>query len=396
MAGAEQGGPAGTGRACARSHRIRAPVSLERPTFPRIRSDRRGLQRALQGRDASPRRQTMNDRVRSARRLVVKVGSSLVTNEGTGVDLDAIANWARQIAALRAAGREIVLVSSGAIVEGMKRLGWRKRPGTMHELQAAAAVGQMGLVQAYESSFRDHGLRTAQILLTHADLADRERYLNARSTLKTLLELGVVPVINENDTVVTDEIRVGDNDTLGSLVANLIEADVLVILTDQGGLFTADPRTDPTATLVAEAHAGDSRLEDMAGGAGSTLGRGGMITKVLAAKRAARSGAHTVIASGREPDALVRLGRGEAIGTLLVSDAAPLAARKQWLADHVQVSGTVKLDAGAARAVATGGKSLLPIGVSAVSGDFERGALVPCVAPHVRDVARGLSNYGAA
>lgn len=338
----------------------------------------------------------MNDRVRTARRLVVKVGSSLVTNEGAGLDLEAIANWARQVAALRAAGREIVLVSSGAIAEGMKRLGWRTRPGTMHELQAAAAVGQMGLVQAYESAFRGHGLRTAQILLTHADLADRSRYLNARSTLKTLLELGVVPVINENDTVVTDEIRVGDNDTLGSLVANLIEADVLVILTDQGGLFTADPRKDPAATLVREARAGDPLLEEMAGGAGSAIGRGGMITKVLAAKRAARSGAHTVIASGREPEVLVRLGRGEPVGTLLVSGAAPLAARKQWLADHVQVAGTVHLDAGAARAVAAGGKSLLPIGVKAIDGDFERGALVACVGPDGREVARGLVNYGAA
>jgi glutamate 5-kinase len=337
----------------------------------------------------------VSERVRSARRLVVKVGSSLVTNEGAGLDLGAIANWARQIAALRAAGREVVIVSSGAIVEGMKRLGWHKRPGTMHELQAAAAVGQMGLAQAYESSFRDHGLRTAQILLTHADLADRGRYLNARSTLKTLLELGVVPVINENDTVVTDEIRVGDNDTLGSLVSNLIEADLLVILTDQGGLFTADPRRDPAATLVAEAKAGDPRLEDMAGGAGSTLGRGGMITKVLAAGRAALGGAHTVIASGREPDVLVRLGEGESIGTLLVSDAPPLAARKQWLAGHVQAGGTLHLDAGAARAVASGGKSLLPVGVRAVSGDFERGALVACVGPDGREVARGLVNYAA-
>jgi glutamate 5-kinase len=337
----------------------------------------------------------VNERVRIAQRLVVKVGSSLVTNEGAGLDLGAIANWARQIAALRAAGREIVLVSSGAIVEGMQRLGWRKRPETMHELQAAAAVGQMGLIQAYETAFRDHGLRTAQILLTHADLADRGRYLNARSTLNTLLALGVVPVINENDTVVTDEIRVGDNDTLGSLVSNLIEADVLVILTDQGGLFTADPRKDPTAKLVAESKAGDPRLEDMAGGAGSALGRGGMITKVLAAKRAALGGAHTVVASGREPDVLVRLGQGESIGTLLVSDAPPLAARKQWLAGHVQVGGTLHLDAGAARAVAAGGKSLLPVGVRAVTGDFERGALVACVGPDGREVARGLVNYGA-
>jgi glutamate 5-kinase len=337
----------------------------------------------------------MNDRVRGARRLVVKVGSSLVTNEGAGLDVDAIANWARQIAALRATGREVVLVSSGAIAEGMKRLGWNRRPGAMHELQAAAAVGQMGLVQAYESSFRGHSLGTAQILLTHADLADRGRYLNARSTLKTLLALGVVPVINENDTVVTDEIRVGDNDTLGSLVANLIDADVLVILTDQGGLFTADPRKDATATLVSEAQAGDPRLEEMAGGAGSNLGRGGMITKVLAAKRAARSGAHTVVASGREPDVLIRLGNGESIGTLLVSESPPIAARKQWLAGHVQVGGTLHLDAGAARAVATGGRSLLPVGVRAVAGDFDRGALVVCVGPDGREVARGLVNYGA-
>jgi glutamate 5-kinase len=338
----------------------------------------------------------MSHPIAGARRLTVKVGSSLVTNAGAGLDLGAIANWARQIATLRALGREIVLVSSGAIAEGMKRLGWSSRPGTMHELQAAAAVGQMGLVQAYESSFREHGLKTAQVLLTHADLADRERYLNARATLRTLLELGVVPVINENDTVVTDEIRVGDNDTLGSLVANLVEADVLVILTDQGGLFTADPRQDPGATLVREARAGDPRLQAMAGGAGSLIGRGGMITKVLAAQRAARGGAHTVIASGHEPDVLVRLARGEAIGTLLVADAPPLAARKQWLAGHVQVGGRLHLDAGAARAVSSGGRSLLPVGVTAVEGDFARGALVSCIGPDGREVARGLANYNAA
>jgi len=338
----------------------------------------------------------MSERLRDATRLVIKVGSSLVTNAGAGLALDAIANWARQIADLRSLGREVVLVSSGAIAEGMKRLGWTSRPGTMHELQAAAAVGQMGLAQAYESSFRGHGLQTAQVLLTHADLADRERYLNARSTLRTLLELGVVPVINENDTVVTDEIRVGDNDTLASLVANLIEADVLVILTDQGGLYTADPRKDPAATLVREARASDPHLEAMAGGAGSAIGRGGMITKVLAAQRAARSGAHTVIASGREPDVLVRLGRGEAIGTLLVADTPPLAARKQWLAGHAQLSGRLHLDAGAARAVAAGGKSLLPVGVKSVEGDFARGALVGCVGPDGREIARGLVNYGAA
>jgi glutamate 5-kinase len=335
-------------------------------------------------------------RLANARRFVVKVGSSLVTNRGAGLDVAAIANWVGQVATLRAAGKEVVLVSSGAIAEGMQRLGWRKRPVAMHELQAAAAVGQMGLVQAYEACFRDHGIRTAQVLLTHADLADRSRYLNARSTLRTLIGLDVVPVINENDTVVTDEIRFGDNDTLASLVANLIEADVLVILTDQPGLYTADPRKDPGATLVRDARAGDPRLEAMAGGAGSVIGRGGMLTKVLAARGAARSGAHTVIASGREPDVLVRLGRGEAAGTLLYADTAPLAARKTWLAAHVQVAGRVMLDAGAVRALAAGGRSLLPIGVKAVEGEFERGAAVACVGPDGREIARGLVNYSAA
>jgi glutamate 5-kinase len=338
----------------------------------------------------------MNTRTRAARRLVVKVGSSLVTNEGAGLDATAIARWAAQIAALRAASREVVLVSSGAIAEGMKRLGWQRRPSAMNELQAAAAVGQMGLAQVYETCFREHGLQTAQVLLTNADLADRSRYLNARSTLRTLLALGVIPVINENDTVATDEIKVGDNDTLGSLVANLIEADVLVILTDQTGLYTADPRRDPAATLVTEARAGDPALEQMAGGAGSALGKGGMITKILAAKRAARSGAHTVIASGREPDVLTRLAGGEAIGTLLVAETAPLAARKQWLADHMQVSGRLVLDEGAVRALATDGKSLLPIGVRGVEGAFERGAVVSCCAPDGREIARGLVNYDAA
>jgi glutamate 5-kinase len=337
----------------------------------------------------------VSERVRSAKRFVVKIGSSLVTNRGAGLDVAAMASWVGQVATLRAAGKEVVLVSSGAIAEGMQRLGWRKRPGTMHELQAAAAVGQMGLVQAYESCFRDHGIRTAQVLLTHADLADRSRYLNARSTLRTLIGLGVVPVINENDTVVTDEIRFGDNDTLASLVANLIEADVLVILTDQQGLYTADPRQDPAATPIREARAGDSQLEAMAGGAGSSIGRGGMLTKVLAAKRAARSGAHTVIASGHEPDVLARLARGEPLGTLLHADTAPLAARKTWLAAHVQVSGRLVLDAGAVRALAAGGKSLLPIGVRAIDGEFERGAVVACVGPDGREIARGLVNYSA-
>ena len=330
------------------------------------------------------------------KRIVVKVGSSLVTNQGEGLDINAISAWVQQIATLRGNSCEVVLVSSGAIAEGMQRLGWKQRPSAMHELQAAAAVGQMGLVQVYESRFREHGLRAAQVLLTHADLADRERYLNARSTLRTLLNLSVIPIINENDTVVTDEIKFGDNDTLGALVANLIEADALVILTDQPGLFSADPRKDSTAKLIAEAQAGDAELEKMAGGAGTHIGRGGMITKVFAAKRAARSGAHTVIASGHEADVLPRLLRGEAIGTLLIAPQIPLAARKQWLADHLQVSGRLTLDAGAVRVLRSEGKSLLPIGVTGVSGEFERGEVVALFDENGNDIARGLVNYNAA
>ena len=333
--------------------------------------------------------------LKSARRLVVKVGSSLVTNQGQGLDQAAIARWAAQIAQLRARDKEVVLVSSGAIAEGMQRLGWTRRPQAMHELQAAAAVGQMGLVQVYESSFREHGLQTAQVLLTHADLADRQRYLNARSTLRTLLALGVIPIINENDTVVTDEIKFGDNDTLGALVTNLIEADCLIILTDQAGLYTRDPREDAAAELVREAKAGAAELEQMCGKAGSHIAKGGMLTKVFAAKRAARSGAHTVIASGREPDVLVRLAEGEAIGTQLVAETMPIAARKQWLADHLQVNGRLMLDAGAMRALVKEGKSLLPIGVKNIEGAFERGAVVACISPEGKELARGLVNYGA-
>ena len=334
--------------------------------------------------------------VARARRLVIKLGSTLVTNDGRGIDHAAVGRWAEEIAALKRSGREVVLVSSGAIVEGMQRLGWTKRPAAIHALQAAAAVGQMGLVQAYEAAFSRFGLHTAQILLTHEDLADRRRYLNARSTLLTLLTLGVIPVINENDTVTTDEIRLGDNDTLGALVTNLIEADALVLLTDQDGLHSADPRKEPTATLVRRARAGDPALEAMAGGAGSALGRGGMLTKVLAAKRAARSGASTVIANGREERVLGRLAAGEVIGTELVAETSTLAARKQWLADHVRLAGRLSLDAGAVRALARDGKSLLPIGVVACEGQFERGEVVACCDPDGREIARGLANYSAA
>ena len=287
------------------------------------------------------------------------------------------------------------MVSSGAIAEGMKRLGWSTRPHELHELQAAAAVGQMGLAQMYESLLREQGLASAQVLLTHADLADRERYLNARSTLLTLLGLRVVPVINENDTVVTDEIKFGDNDTLGALVANLIEADALVILTDQKGLYTADPRKDPSARFVDVARAGEAALEQMAGGSGSLIGKGGMITKILAAKRAAGSGASTVIAWGREPDVLVRLARGEAIGTALVAGTPKLAARKQWMADHLQLRGAVTVDEGAVAKLLAEGKSLLPIGVIGVEGDFQRGDVIAVRRADGTPLARGLSNYSS-
>ncbi len=338
--------------------------------------------------------------LRDARRIVVKVGSSLVTNEGRGLDEAAIGEWSRQLAALvRGDGgvpREVVMVSSGAIAEGMKRLGWVARPQEIHELQAAAAVGQMGLAQMYETKLREQGMGSAQVLLTHADLADRERYLNARSTLLTLLRLGVVPVINENDTVVTDEIKFGDNDTLGALVANLVEADALVILTDQKGLYTADPRRDPAAQFVHEANAGDPALEAMAGGAGSSIGKGGMITKILAAKRAAGSGASTVIAWGREPDVLVRLVDGQALGTLLVAQTQKKQARKQWMADHLQLRGAVTVDAGAAAKLREEGKSLLPIGMTAVEGDFSRGDVIAVRDEAGAEIARGLANYAAA
>ena len=323
-----------------------------------------------------------------ARRIVIKVGSSLVTNEGRGLDEQAVGQWCRQMAALVREGREIIMVSSGAIAEGMKRLGWARRPH--------AAVGQMGLAQMYERQLVSHGLGSAQVLLTHADLADRERYLNARSTLLTLLGHGVLPVINENDTVVTHEIRFGDNDTLGALVANLVDADLLIILTDQQGLYTADPRHDPAAEFVHEAQAGDAGLERMAGGAGSGIGTGGMITKVLAAKRAAGSGASTVIAWGREPDALLRLARGERIGTLLVAPTRRHHARKQWMLDHLQLQGSVRIDAGAAAKLRDEGKSLLPIGMTAVQGQFARGDVIAILDEGGAELARGLANYSSA
>jgi glutamate 5-kinase len=334
------------------------------------------------------------ERLAPVERCVVKIGSALLTNNGQGLDIPAIGAWVAQIAALQARGMEIVLVSSGAVAAGMQRLGFKTRPHALHELQAMAAVGQMGLVQVYESAFQRHGLHTAQVLLTHDDLANRERYLNARSTLRTLLALGVIPVINENDTVATDEIRFGDNDTLGALVANLVEAELLVILTDQAGLFDKDPRSHADAVLVHEAVAGDKALEAMAGGSGN-LGRGGMRTKLLAAGKAARSGAATVIAWGREPEVLPRVLAGERLGTYLRPAEGRLAARKRWLADHMQVRGRLHLDAGAAKVLRESGRSLLPVGVKAVHGEFQRGELVACLDPDGVEVVRGLVNYGS-
>ena len=337
----------------------------------------------------------MHSILKDARRVVVKVGSALVTNDGRGLDINAIERWAAQIADLQKMGKEVILVSSGAIAEGVLRLGWEKRPSHVHELQAAAAVGQMGLVEAYERHFREHGIGTAQVLLTHQNLTDREQYLNARMTIRELLRLGIVPVINENDTVVTNEIKVGDNDTLGALVTNLVEADVLVILTDQRGLYTADPRSNPDAEFVAVATAGDPALEKMAGGAASTLSKGGMITKILAAKRAARSGAGTVIASGREDRVLTRLASGAMIGTQLNPSSTVRHARKQWIADHLRASGALILDDGAATALVAKHTSLLPVGVVRVEGSFRRGDVVSCLNAAGAEIARGLVNYGS-
>lgn len=343
---------------------------------------------------ASKDRVPGREALRHMRRVVVKIGSALLTNDGRALDEPAIGGWVDQIAELHRRGIEVVLVSSGAVAAGMVRLGWRVRPSSVHELQAAAAVGQNGLTECYEGHFERHGLITAQVLLTHDDLSNRKRYLNARSALRTLVGLRVVPVINENDTVVTDEIRFGDNDTLGALVANLLEAEALIILTDQEGLFDADPRRDPSAQLIAEGRASDPQLAAVAGGGGA-LGRGGMSTKVKAARLAARSGAVTVIASGRQPEVLIRLAEGEPLGTLLTPDQAPIAARKRWLAGQLQARGSLTLDAGAVRVLRGSGSSLLPVGVKALSGDFVRGDMVLCLDEDGQRVAKGLVNYGA-
>ncbi len=333
--------------------------------------------------------------LRHSKRWVIKIGSALLTNDGRGLNREGIADWVEQIAALREQGVEVVLVSSGAVAEGMSRLGWQVRPHALHEQQAAAAVGQMGLVQTYESSFQRFGLHTAQVLLTHDDLSNRHRYLNARSTLRTLLNLGVIPVVNENDTVVTDEIRFGDNDTLAALVANLIEADLLAILTDQAGMCDKDPRHHPEAQLIHETPADNPQLEAMASGSGGALGRGGMLTKVRAARLAARSGTATIIVGGRETRILQRVADAEQVGTLFTPAQAPLLARKQWLAGHLQVRGTLTLDAGAVKVLRESGRSLLPVGVVDLSGQFGRGEMVACQDEQGREVARGLVNYNS-
>lgn len=337
---------------------------------------------------------TRADVAKKSRRWVVKIGSALLTNDGQGLNRAAMAQWIAQMVALRSQGIELVIVSSGSVAEGMQRLGWVKRPSEINELQAAAAVGQMGLIQAYESEFSQNGIHTAQILMTHDDLSNRARYLNASNTIQTLLEHGVVPVINENDTVVTDEIRFGDNDTLAALTANLVSADVLVILTDQQGLYNDNPRTNPRAELITEAQVSRKDIETMASPEGGSLGKGGMYTKVMAAKRAARSGTATFIASGREENILPRLLSGEAgLGTLLIPDVEPLTAKKRWLAGHLQAKGQLVLDEGAVKALQSSGKSLLPVGVMSVQGQFKRGELVICVNQHNQEVARGLVNY---
>ncbi|MCB1787380.1 MAG: glutamate 5-kinase [Chromatiaceae bacterium] len=337
---------------------------------------------------------TGRQRLSSTQRWVIKIGSALITGDGRGLDRDRLRSWVDQVADLMAAGQEVVIVSSGAVAEGMTRMGWTRRPANLHDLQAAAAIGQMGLVQAWESCFQRRGLHTAQVLLTHDDLSDRRRYLNARSTLRALVGFGVVPVVNENDAVANEELRFGDNDTLAALVANLIEADLLVLLTDQEGLYEADPRANPSATLVSHASANDPTLDGMAGD-GGLLGRGGMQTKLRAARLAARSGAATVIAYGRGENVLSRLKHGEPLGTLLTPSQGPDAARKRWLAGQLQAKGRLVLDAGAVRVLRESGRSLLAVGVRDVQGEFRRGEMVACVDETGREFARGLVNYSA-
>jgi len=342
--------------------------------------------------DATTMQATTRKAVAESTRWVIKIGSSLITDDGRGLNHQAIQAWAEQIAKLRETGKEILLVSSGAVAEGMARIGWDKRPRALHDLQAAAALGQMGLIQHFESCFKNHNIHTAQVLLTHEDLSHRQRYLNARSTLKTLLKLGAIPIINENDTVATDEIRFGDNDTLGALVSNLVEADTLVILTDQQGLFDKDPRNNDDAKLISQSTASNHELAAMAGGSGA-LGQGGMRTKITAAQRAARSGTTTIIACGSEKNILQKIAQGDVVGTLLTADNEPMTARKQWLANQLKIPGKLYLDAGASKAIQKSGVSLLAVGINRIEGDFLRGEVVSCFDNKGDEIARGLINY---
>lgn len=337
----------------------------------------------------------MDNKIRAAKRWVIKIGSALLTNDGEGLDAENLRNWADQIALMRKNGKEVILVSSGAVAAGMSRLGWKSRPHAIHEQQAAAAVGQMGLIQAYETSFKHHGQKSAQVLLTHDDLSNRRRFINARSTLKTLLSLGAIPVVNENDTVATSEIRFGDNDTLAAMVANIIDAEVLLILTDQSGLYDRNPRLDDNAIFIDQEHASNPKLLDYAGGAASQLSRGGMRTKILAARKAEQSGTHTIIANGREPQVILRLVDGEHLGTRLLAKEQPLAARKQWIANVLQAKGQVWLDQGASSALLQKGRSLLPVGITKVEGEFQRGEPVDCLDTAGITIARGLTNYSS-
>ena len=339
--------------------------------------------------------ETERQKLTTNQRWVIKIGSALLTNDGAGLDAALMKSWVSQMAELVRNDVELCLVSSGAIAVGLQALNLKMRPTELPLLQAAAAIGQMGLIQAWQSCFKAQGLETAQVLLTHEDLADRTRYLNARDTLKALSQFGVIPVVNENDTVATDEIRFGDNDSLGALATNLLEADVLVILTDQDGFFDRDPRVHAEAQLVPEARALDPELIHMAGKDGGALGRGGMHTKVLAAQQAARSGAATVIANGRTERVLSRLRAGDALGSLLLPDLKPQAARKRWLASHKQTRGVLVIDAGAQRALAEAGRSLLPVGVIDVRGAFARGEIVAIESVDGERIATGLVNYGA-
>jgi len=333
--------------------------------------------------------------VKNSKRWVVKIGSALLTAEGKGLDRERLGSWVDQMADWVESGRELVVVSSGAVAEGMSRMGWHKRPESLHDLQAAAAIGQMGLVQAWESCFARRRLHTAQVLLTHDDLSNRRRYLNARGTLRALIGMGVIPIINENDTVANEELRFGDNDTLAALVANLVESDLLVLLTDKPGLYNKDPGLYSDATLIRRAPVESPELDIVAGSSRSGLGRGGMVTKIRAARVAARSGTATLIVGGTEPDVLRRIAVGEELGTLLTSEQQPTAARKRWLAGQMQVRGRLELDEGAVRVLREKGKSLLSIGITGAIGEFRRGEVVACMGPDGQEVARGLVNYNA-